>query len=59
MIGYAQGGFRKERRTEDNLFIMERLIKITRMRKVCLFVAFIDMAYDTVVIWLSLSLEMW
>ena len=48
MLGDGQGGFRKGRITEDNLFIVERLIEMTRMRKVCLFVAFIDMekAYD-------------
>ena len=50
MLGDVQGGFRKGRRTEDNLFIVERLIEMTRRRKVCLFVAFIDMekAYDRV-----------
>ena len=50
MLGDVQGGFRKGRRTEDNLFIMERLIEMTRMRKACSFVAFIDMekAYDKV-----------
>ena len=26
MLGEVQGGFRKGRRTNDNLFIMERLI---------------------------------
>ena len=36
--------------TEDNLFIMERLIEMTRMRKIGLCVAFIDMekTYDRV-----------
>ena len=42
MLGDVQGGYRKGRRTEDNLFIMERLIEMTRVRKACLFVAFID-----------------
>ena len=50
MLGDVQGGFRKGRRTEDNIFIVERLIEMTRRRKACLFVAFIDMekAYDRV-----------
>ena len=50
MLGDVQGGFRKGRRTEDNIFIVKRLIEMTRRRKVCLFVAFIDMekAYDRV-----------
>ena len=45
----CKGGFRKERSTEDNLFIIERIIEMTRLRKECLFVAFIDMekAYDS------------
>ena len=49
MLGDVQGGFRKGR-TENNIFIKERLIEMTRKRKVCLCVAFIDMekAYDIV-----------
>ena len=49
MLGDVKGSVRKGR-TEDNLFIMERLIEMTRMRKVCLYVAFIDTekAYDRV-----------
>ena len=35
VLGYVQGGFRKG--TEDNLFIVERLIEMTRRRKICLF----------------------
>ena len=31
MLGDVQGGFRKVRRTEDNLLIMERLLKMTRV----------------------------
>ena len=49
MIGDVHGSFRKERKTENNIFIMEHLIEMTtRLRKVCLFVAIIDMrkAYD-------------
>ena len=37
-------------RTEDNLFMLERMIEMTKERKGCLFAAFIDMekAYDRV-----------
>ena len=31
MIGDVQGGFRKGRNSDDNLFIMDRLIEMTRM----------------------------
>ena len=50
MLDDVQGGFRKGRRTADNLFIMERLIEMIRLRKECLFVAFIyiEKAYDKV-----------
>ena len=46
MIGDIQGGFRRGRRTEDNLFMLE----MDKVRKECLFVAFIDMekTYDRV-----------
>ena len=38
------------KRTEDNLFMLERMIEMAKVRKDCLFVAFIDMekAYDRV-----------
>ena len=44
------GGLRMEPRTEDNLFMLERMIEMAKVRKDCLFVAFIDMekAYDRV-----------
>ena len=50
MLGDIQGGFRMGRRTEDNLFMLERMIEMAKVRKECLFVAFIDMekAYDRV-----------
>ena len=50
MLGDIQGGFRMGRRTEDNLFMLERMIEMAKVRKDCLFVAFIDMerAYDRV-----------
>ena len=31
------------RRTEDNLFMLERMIKMVKVRKECLFVPFIGM----------------
>ena len=50
MLGDLQGGFRMGRRTEGNLFMLERMIEMAKVRKDCLFVAFIDMekAYDRV-----------
>ena len=38
------------RRTEDNLFMLKRMIEMVKVRKECLFVAFIDMekAHDRV-----------
>ena len=48
MLGEIQCGFR--RRTEDNLFILERLIEMVKGRKEEIFVAFLDLekAYDRV-----------
>ena len=43
MLGVIQGGFRKGLRTEDNLFMLERMIEMAKVRKESLFVAFIDM----------------
>ena len=37
------GGFKMGRRTEGNLFMLERKIEMVKVRKECLFVAFIDM----------------
>ena len=50
MLGDIHGGFRMGRRTEDNRFMLERMIEMAKIRKDCLFVAFIDMekAYDRV-----------
>ena len=50
MLGDIQGDFRRGRRTENNIFIMERMIEMAKVRKECLFVAFIDMekVYDRV-----------
>ena len=49
MLGEIEGGFRR-RRTEDNLFMLERLIEMVKGRKKEIFVAFLDMekAYDRV-----------
>ena len=43
MIGDIQGGSRRGRRTEDTLFMLERMIEMAKVRKECLFVAFIPM----------------
>ena len=44
----CRGGFRRGRRTDDNLFMLERMIEMAKVRNECLYVAFIDMekAYD-------------
>ena len=43
MLGDIQGGFRMGRRTWDNLFMLERMIDMLKVRKECRFVAFIVM----------------
>ena len=50
MLGDVQVFFRRGRRTDDNLFMLERMIEMAKVRKECLYVAFIDMekAYDRV-----------
>ena len=50
MLGEIQGGFRRGRCTEDNLFMLERLIEMVKGRKEEVFMAFLDMekAYDRV-----------
>ena len=50
ILGDIQGGFRNGQRTEDNLFMLERMIDMANERKECLFVDFIDMeqTYDRV-----------
>ena len=35
MIGDIQDGFRNGRRTEDNLFMLERMIEMAKVRKEC------------------------
>ena len=46
MLGDIQCGFRRGRRTEDNLIMLERMIDMAKVRKKCLFVVFIEKAYD-------------
>ena len=50
LLGEIQGRFRRGRRTEDNLFMLERLVAMVKGRKEEIFVAFLDMdkAYDRV-----------
>ena len=51
MLGDVQDFFRRGRRTDDdNLFMLERMIEMAKVRKECLYVAFIDIekAYDRV-----------
>ena len=50
MLGEIQCGFRRGRRPEDNLFMIERLIEMVKGRKEEIFVAFLDMekTYDRV-----------
>ena len=43
MLGDMQGSFRMGRRTDNNLFMLERMIEIVKVRKECLVVPFIDM----------------
>ena len=49
-LGEIQCGFRRGRRTEEKLFILERLIDMVNGRKDDIFVAFLDIgqAYDRV-----------
>ena len=48
MMGEIQGGFRRGRRTETKLFMLERLIEMVKGKKEEIFVAFLDTekAYD-------------
>ena len=50
MLGDVQFFFWRGRRTDDNLFMLERMIEMAKIGKECLYVAFIDMekAYDRV-----------
>ena len=42
--------YRRGRKTYNNIFMLERMIEMAKVRKECLFVTFIDIekAYDTV-----------
>ena len=48
LLGEIQGGFKRVSRTENNLFMLERLIKMVKGRKEEIFVEFLDMekTYD-------------
>ena len=46
MLGDVQGGFRRGRRTEGDIFMLERMIEMAKERKECLFVAYIDKGKD-------------
>ena len=50
MLGEIQGSFRRGRHTEDNPFMLERLIEMVKGRKAEIFLTFLDMekAYDRV-----------
>ena len=50
MLGVIQGGFRRGRRTKDNVYMLVRIIEMSKGREDSLFVAFIDKekAYDRV-----------
>ena len=50
MLGDVQVVFGRGRRTDDNLFMLERIIEMAKVRKECMYVAFIDMqkVYDRV-----------
>ena len=43
LLGEIQGGFGRGRRTEDNLFMLERLIEMVNGRKEEICVPFMDM----------------
>ena len=43
MQDYMQGGFRNGRRTEIIVCMLERMIEMAKVRKMCMLVAFIDM----------------
>ena len=50
MLGEIQGGVRRGKRTENNMFMLERLIEMAKERKEEIFMAFLDMekAYNRV-----------
>ena len=55
MLGDIHGGFRMGRRTEDNLFMLERMIEMAKVRKDCLFVAFIDIIIIIIIIFIRIN----
>ena len=50
VLGDVQGGFRRGRRPEDNMFMLERMMEMAKVRGECLFIGFMDLekAYDRV-----------
>ena len=50
MLADVQGRFKRGRKTEDNLFMLERMMEMNRIRGEQFFIAFVDMekAYDRV-----------
>ena len=50
MLGNVQGGFRGGKRTEDNMFMLERMMEMAKVRGECLYIGYTDMekAYDRV-----------
>ena len=48
MLGDVQGGFKRGRRTEYNLFMLERMMEMAKVRSECIYIGFMDMekAYD-------------
>ena len=49
-LGEIQGGFREDRATTDNIYIVNQIIEMTRKKKEKLYIAFIDLrkAFDRV-----------
>ena len=50
LLGDVQGSFRRGRRTEENMFMLERMMEMAKVRGECLYIDFMDMekAYDRV-----------
>ena len=50
MLGDVKGGFRRSRRTDNNMFMLDRMVEIAKVRGECFYIGFMDMekAYDRV-----------
>ena len=48
MLGDVQGSFKRGRRTEYNLFMLERMMEMAKVRSECIYIGFMDMekAYE-------------